>query len=142
MTLRPTFRAMAPLLILLALAARLLVPAGFMPATGADGITRLVICSGMGPIDVPARHDANAVRHATAMHHGGEDKPSHHQDGQGDHACPFAAVAHALNLGDAIAAAISYPVTVAAGAALILFVRPGLGLAAPPPPKTGPPARG
>jgi hypothetical protein len=141
MAFRHALRPIAPFLILLALAARLLVPAGFMPATGADGVTRLVMCSGMGPIEAPAEHIAHGASHQMAMDHGDGTMPADHPDGQGDHACPFAVVAHAVDLGAGLADPVLYSVVVAAAAVPILFVRPGLGLAAPPPPKTGPPAQ-
>ena len=118
-----TFRAFAPLLMALALLARLLVPAGFMPST--DGIPGVTICTGQGATMLAAEPDHAPVDH---------DHPS-------DHGCPFASMAAAADR--VVLPVVSLLVVRAADVARIApltAVRPGLGLAAPPPPKTGPPA--
>lgn len=115
---------LALLLATLALAMRVVVPAGFMVSEGAAGPT-IVICSGTGPM-------AMALPGMPAKHDGKADKA--------DHPCAFTAAHVAapapIAPGDVLA-------PIAASAAPIIAVgtvRPGLGLAAPPPPKTGPPA--
>jgi hypothetical protein len=113
-------------LVALALVARMLVPAGYMPS--AQGAPGLVICTGQGEMVMPAA--------AMPMKHSPDDGHDH----GGEHGCPFAPMAAAADL------AAPLPVPAAPFAAidsalpsLRSAVRPGLGLAAPPPPKTGPP---
>ena len=43
-------RLLVGLLLLPALAARMLVPPGFMPGTGADGAPTMQMCHGAGPL--------------------------------------------------------------------------------------------
>lgn len=119
----PSWHQFAVLSATLALVFRVAVPTGFMIGGGSAGPT-IVICSGTGPMTItmpglPANHD------------GKSDKA--------EHSCVFAA-AH-----------VAAPAPVPTGDALVLRaapaapmgfsgdLRPGLGLAAPPPPKTGPP---
>jgi len=119
----PSWQQIALLFATLALAFRIAVPTGFMIGESTAGPT-IVICSGSGPMTmtlpgIPAKHDGKA------------DKA--------DHPCVFTA-AH-----------VAAPAPVPSGQALVLRpasvapqvsrgdLRPGLGLAAPPPPKTGPP---
>lgn len=112
-------------LALFALAAllRLAVPAGWMPAAG-SGFS-ITICTGTGPVQ---------VRAATRDGHG---TPAGHD--RDDSGCPFAA------LGAALAAPLvplgAFPIVVApvAGVVAAAVVAVGRGLAAPPPPATGPP---
>jgi hypothetical protein len=63
-------RAWVLLLLLPALAARLMVPAGFMPGTGADDLPTMQMCHGAGPLPAgddggapgkPIQHDAPCV---------------------------------------------------------------------------------
>ncbi len=122
-------------LLAFALAVRLLVPAGYMPMAGKAG---LEICAEQTR-DMPAMPSMAGMRamHGMAMpgmKHG-KSMPGDH-----DHDCGFgAAVGGVAQLPGLILPALLAPV-----AATLLFVpqfmaRPGLGLAAPPPPKTGPP---
>ncbi|MFA6124166.1 MAG: hypothetical protein WCS75_02600 [Sphingomonas sp.] len=124
------YRACAVALLLCALAVRVLVPQGFMWSTGADGTPTMVICSGFGPMP------AMPGMAADMQHHGG----GHHNDGQSaDHPCAFAAASTALDLATEIHP-VSTPLDHSDVPTLLyIFARPGLGLAAPPPPKTGPP---
>ena len=106
-----------------ALLVRLLVPAGWMPAADASG-GHLVLCDG-GMVAMPA-HDA---AHGKA--------PMHHQ-GPSDHPCSFAGPVAAV---DTPVAVVPLPpltprYTVAAERRAGAI---GRGLAAPPPPPTGPP---
>lgn len=128
LSLAPIFRRVAPVLIALALLARMLVPIGFMPS--ANGVPGLVICTGQGAMAMPVA--------AMPMKH---QAPAGDHDHQGDHGCPFAPMAAAADLAaQGIQPALPFPAIDAARAATRLATRPGLGLAAPPPPKTGPPS--
>jgi hypothetical protein len=119
-------RHVAPLLMALALFARMLVPAGFMPA--ANGVPGLVICTGAGAMVLPVA--------AMPMEHQAPGD-SHHD---GEHSCPFAPMAAAADLAAPLPAPVLPFLSIAAArVVLAIATRPGLGLAAPPPPKTGPP---
>lgn len=125
-------------LLAFALAVRLLVPAGYMPMAGKAGLEicaeqthdMLVMPSMAGMSDTHAMHGMAMP----GMDHG-KGMPGDH-----DHDCGFgAAVGGVAQLPSLILPALLAPV-----ASTLLFVpqimaRPGLGLAAPPPPKTGPP---
>ena len=68
---------MAVLLLLAALAARLLAPAGFMPAFGAQGFA-IVLCSGHGPVTAMAdmtMHDMGGHVPAAPEDHAKTDMP-------------------------------------------------------------------
>ncbi|GAA0312329.1 hypothetical protein GCM10009087_23090 [Sphingomonas oligophenolica] len=109
----------------------MLVPSGFMLAPTASGFPTLIACPGQGPM-APMAMPAMAGHD---MHHKGGDQ----HDKSADHPCAFAAAGAAIDL-----AATAHPVAPAIMAAFApplfhAFTRPGLGLAAPPPPKTGPP---
>jgi hypothetical protein len=128
-------RAVALALLACALALRFLVPTGWMPVSDARGF-HLTLCSGSGPVEMPAMA---MMHHAMAGmdHHG----PQHEQDTQ-DHSCPFAGLSLAL-AEPALPVVAAWPAIEAA----TLPVRPfavaiGRGLAAPPPPPTGPPVLG
>ena len=131
-TLFPARAAMI-MLLLCVLAVRVVVPQGFMWGAGADGSRALVLCSGMGAQALtPIAAAALAAQHRS-------DQRDH--DGKtADHPCAFAAAGLAVDLvGDVYPVAIQ-PARGATPSLLHIFARPGLGLAAPPPPKTGPPA--
>lgn len=121
------------LLLVCALALRLLVPAGWMPVADAHGL-HLTLCPGAGPIMPATPHVMAGMTHPGSA--------PHHDQASPDHACPFAGLSLALDRPTA-------PPTVAPPrvAPLPLPVRPlavaiGRGLAAPPPPATGPPLLG
>ena len=133
-------------LVVLALAARALVPSGWMVAPGADGVPRLALCSGAGVIDLKADADADADADAGAaaamakampgMHHDGHDgAPSHP-----DHPCAFVGAALASTLPVVDLPVHRAPLAAPAPRLRGLAVAIGRGLAAPPPPQTGPPA--
>ena len=117
------------LLIVAALLARSIAPEGWMPVVNAAGGIEITICNGTGPDDrMVIAPDGKLHRKA----------PANNQ--QGDHPCAFAGVGMA-----------SPPTPIAAVSAPAFFVSivpalgherivPGRGLAAPPPPQTGPPA--
>lgn len=114
-------------LIAFALLLRVLVPAGFMPATGKGFAIRICTEQGMMP--------------AWVDEHGKVHKGKTGPESAGDHPCAFAGFGAALDTpgiaGLVAAPAIALAATVTAFARTIAI---GRGLAAPPPPPTGPPA--
>lgn len=120
-------------LTVLALAVRFAIPAGIMlekPAEDGD-LPALVLCTSAGMITVKA--DGYGIP--------GKTDPNRHGDsGKSGEPCVFAAVAaHAAPPEPAI---LELPAPVATPAPFWAAVqqRPGEGLAAPPPPATGPPS--
>lgn len=126
--LDPALQRLLIALFVVAMLSRALVPAGWMPVAGASGVL-FVPCDGAGPV--------KTGHHASAMHHGGKhDAPGGHD--AGSHPCVFANVTPALDA-PAIAAPLP-PIAVPVAFALFCaLVSVGHGLAAPPPPQTGPP---
>jgi hypothetical protein len=116
-----------------ALALRLAVPAGWMPVAQADGWVRLAICPGAAPAAPPTM--AHAMHGDTHGH-----APTHDHD-RGDHAppCAFTGLALAAALPDLPPAPRLLPVAALPQATGYALVSVGRGLAAPPPPQTGPP---
>ena len=141
----PTFRLHlsrhrwpAAWLVLLAFAVRLIVPAGYMPMAGHAG---LEICAGQ-VMDMPPAASMPGM-HAMAMGHAPMKSMDHGKPMSGDHDrdCGFAAaVGGAADLPSLILPAALPFAPLAFFALREMTSRPGLGLAAPPPPKTGPPA--
>jgi hypothetical protein len=123
--------SLAWLMVTLALAMKLLVPAGFMPVLGANGVS-IVICSGSGPMSMTM-----AMPGMAGAHGGDHDAPAKH-----DAPCAFSGLA-APSLGgaDAIQLSIALTEIVALG---ILFTpiarRPIWAFLRPP--LRGPPPRG
>jgi hypothetical protein len=115
----------------LALLLRILVPAGFMPSTDARAGFAITLCSDMSGITGWVDQDGK-------LHKGQKSSP----DGTSKHQpCVFSGFAAALTLPDFIVPAGIAPLA----AAGIFTAFPGhfaigQGLAAPPPPPTGPPA--
>ena len=130
--------------LLCILLARIAVPAGWMPIAAASGGVVLAPCSGMGIATLPAAHAMPATEMAGmpgmaahATHHAG-DKTERHPDPAGDHPCAGAGLAVALAAPALdLPAALAVPPPAAPTARLTPAI--GLGLAAPPPPATGPP---
>ena len=127
-------------LVVMALAVRALVPSGWMVAPGADGIPRLALCSGTGVMDLKAGAAADATMDQAmpGMHHGAgghDNAPSHP-----DHPCAFSGAALASNLPAVDLPNPLVPIAAPAPRLRSLSVAVGRGLAAPPPPQTGPPA--
>lgn len=122
-------------LVAFALAVRLLVPAGYMPMAGMAG---LEICAGQ-TADMPAMASMPGMG---AMHDAMQSKAhGKAMPGDHDHDCGFgAAIGGAADLPTLILPAMLAPVALPAAFLHQLLVSPGLGLAAPPPPKTGPPS--
>ena len=116
---------------LLALCVRALVPAGYMVG-GLDASGRqafVTLCSESGPIQIAIDLDTGAVKETGADH---ADNAAKHPP------CVFAAAA-TFDAPALLVLPVSAPVQVAAPSFAPAFVRPGLGLAAPPPPAIGPP---
>lgn len=113
--------------VVLALFMRLLVPAGWMPA--ADRGLMITLCTGTGAQQAWIDEQGNI--------HKGEPG-----EGQADHPCVFGGFAAVLKLPsgpDALAGPL--PVATALPVLAATAVAIGRGLAAPPPPATGPPFR-
>jgi hypothetical protein len=114
-----------------ALLVRALVPAGWMPGDSAHAGT-LQLCFDAGAPDAAtlAKITAELAAHKLPVDKHDGDKSQH---------CDFAASAHAL-LTPAQAPQIAMPEMAEAPALMAsLQLAPGRGLAAPPPPATGPP---
>jgi hypothetical protein len=125
-SLTATRRRLLLALFACAMLLRIAVPEGWMPVAEANG-WQLTICSGMWPVD--AMPDMPGMAHHKA--------PAGHD--QGDHPCTFAGLGMAAALPDlpsmpVLPVAIAVPPLLAFGMVAI-----GRGLAAPPPPATGPP---
>jgi len=114
--------------IAFALLLRVLIPAGWMPATDANGAIRISICTGMGAETAYIDRDGKLHKEAP----GGT-----HHDPQ---PCGFGALAQGLT--GAPAPALLLPLVAATAIELVTShtVSIGQGLAAPPPPSTGPPS--
>jgi hypothetical protein len=122
-------RLFAVIVLACALLARVAVPSGFMIGTdAARGTPVIEICAGQGPMQIAM--PGTAEDH----HEGGKD----HQ--AADHPCAFAAAAAAIDLAAIIHPLAPATATIAPALLPPVDSRPGQGLAAPPPPKTGPPA--
>ena len=123
------------LLAALALLVRVLVPAGFMPMAAAGGVPTLVLCSGQGPMVMPM---PQAMAGMAGMDHG-KDHSGQHDGDSTNHGCFLGAISGAVDIAAPLAPIALPFITVVASRVASFVVRPGLGLAAPPPPKTGPP---
>lgn len=129
----PALKGLTLCLAMLALALKVVLPAGVMidPTAARAGQMLVVLCSGDGPETAMVGPDGALI---DADH---DDAPA--SSGH-DHPCVFAATPAppAPTLGPAFAAPLggTQPSPVRAAVALA----PGLGLAAPPPPATAPPA--
>lgn len=129
-------RTIALALLACALALRLLIPAGWMPVHDAQGF-HLTLCSGTGPEPLPA-HAAMAGM----AHHGTHRHDHQHDQGMPDHPCAFAGLG--MVLAEPVLPAVA-PIVATVEPAIVAIpaaVAIGRGLAAPPPPPTGPPALG
>ena len=133
------YRGLAVVLLVCALAMRMLVPSGFMIAPG-QGAT-LILCPGQGAMPMAMPHDMAGM--AMPGHDMGKPEDKHqdnkHQDKGDNLPCAFSPAGATANL-----VSVAHPmppvvVTTIAPTLFQIFVQPGLGLAAPPPPKTGPP---
>ena len=129
-------------LIAAALLLKALVPAGWMPVFD-NGNVMLRLCGGWAP--APAKDPAIQSHLAMTMDHEVTASPAHHdQDDEerqsSDQPCSFAAGALSWTAPDALPAAVLSLLRTAIVAAFPSTLAPGRGLAAPPPPSTGPPS--
>lgn len=113
-------------LLLCALLVRAMVPTGWMPVATAHGLS-FALCAGQEP----------APHAVTAMHHGQKE---HGGQAMPDHPCAFAGLGLAADTAPPPLAMPAMSVAIEAAPARVLAATVGRGLAAPPPPATGPPA--
>jgi hypothetical protein len=115
-------------LIACAMLLRVLIPAGWMPTTGADGMIRISVCTGMGAETAWIDRDGKIHKEAPS---------SGHHDLQ---PCGFGVLG--LELNETPALILPRPAFTADVVALVArqALPIGHGLAAPPPPSTGPPS--
>lgn len=126
-------RGMGLALATLTVLVRLLFPSGFMLSPDRAAAPTLVICTGQGAMTVVL----DAQGHAQKVEAGHKGDPR--SDGKTSHPCTFAVATAAFNAPLLIAAPIPKILVRAIAAPLMTTQRPGQGLAAPPPPTTGPP---
>ena len=128
------FGAASLVLAVLSLVVRIAVPSGTMVSAdqAGTGLPPLVICTANGAMTVAV----DAAGHPAGGDH--QDDPG--SSNGGDHACAFAAAA--VTFAPPVLADLAAPPAgdEATLAPLPISQRPGLGLAAPPPPTTGPPS--
>lgn len=145
---RPRFAAWLGVALLL----KALIPAGWMPVS-VDGGVRLAPCGGWAKPAAPAPVAAPAPQHDAHTHHGmgapseaaaptpaqGQHDGGHDGGQAGDQPCTFAGASFAWTFVDA--PPLIEPLAPAPAPAQLLphTVATGRGLAAPPPPATGPP---
>ena len=120
-------------IIACALLARVLIPQGWMPVETDRG-WRMSICSGTGPVEMAASPVLAAA--LKAMHPGSDT----HDKSANDHPCTFSGLTVALDGPSAPIFDLSAPAAATWLPRVILAVAVGRGLAAPPPPSTGPPS--
>jgi hypothetical protein len=129
MTALRSSRALVALLLALLLAGRMVVPTGWMPVRTEQGLT-IMLCSGSG--------SGEAWVDAAGKLHRGRN-PAQGGKGEPKDPCPFGAISApaALPAGPVLAALAPIPAQAPAPAPRVVTI--GRGLAAPPPPATGPP---
>lgn len=120
---------------------RAAVPAGWMPIASAHRGVVLAPCSGMGVATLPKANAMPAMDMPGMAAHASHDaggESERHPDSAGDHPCSGAGVSVALETPvlDLPAALAIAPRAAPVG---LLVPAIGRGLAAPPPPSTGPP---
>ena len=115
-------RAWLGVVLALALALKLMVPQGWMPGRSGG----LILCPSGGPVLAMA-----------GMQHGGKEMPAHPA---GDHPCAFTGLGVAPVPPAPLAAAMPPVAARPHFAVQRVAVAVGRGLAAPPPPATGPPS--
>jgi hypothetical protein len=130
MTIGALRRRAGVAVLALAMMLRLLVPQGWMPDTQA-GSWRLILCSGTGPMQMATPHVMPGMAHKKA--------PDPHHDTAGEHPCTFASLALALDLPAPLPLLVPAIIVPPIHDGLASLVSVGRGLAAPPPPATGPP---
>jgi hypothetical protein len=118
------------LLLALALLARMVVPTGWMPVFDGSEL-RLEMCgdSAPPPEAVQAMHAIYGGKHGDPSGHGAKHEPP----------CPYAALSFAATTSEGLFIAAAPPVHAEPATFPASMVAVGRGLAAPPPPATGPP---
>jgi hypothetical protein len=134
---RATFASVLGLVLLL----KALVPAGWMPVFD-DGGVALRLCGDWAP--APRVERAVDPHHHMAEHGAAAPAPADHDQHDdapsgSDQPCSFAAAAFAWTSADGPTAPGALPPSSTAASAFSRSVAVGRGLAAPPPPSTGPP---
>lgn len=117
------------LLIVAALLTRSVAPDGWMPVINANGGIEIAVCNGQGPEDTMVLSPDGKLHHKA---------PAKGQSG--DHPCAFAGLGIADAPPPLLAVAAPAFATPAIPPLDAERLAPGRGLAAPPPPATGPPA--
>jgi hypothetical protein len=117
------------LLIMCALLARMMIPAGWMPTVDSAGFTRITLCTGIGQQE--AWLDAKG-------HLQKSDPGKKHQN---DSPCVFSGLSSALYVPQLLPAALILATALVDAPQSPAIISIGRGLAAPPPPATGPPAQ-
>lgn len=121
-------RALALWILAAALMLRVLVPTGWMPVVGGDGMTRITLCTGEGRL-------VAWVDRSGEVHKQGAPK----SDPRHDQPCAFSGLALALADAPPPAAALPHVAPADGPAGFPRIISVGRGLSAPPPPATGPP---
>jgi len=114
-------------LIVCALLLRVIVPQGWMPSLDHSGTIKIEMCSGL------ANHEAAITLNVGG--HKADPSDQHHQD----HVCPFAGLSAAFDNARLPTLEAPFRHTHASLPLSFGIVFIGRGLAAPPPPSTGPP---
>ena len=117
------------MLLVVALLARGLAPEGWMPVANAAGGIEITLCNGTGPADAMVLTPDGKLHHKVPG--GGHG---------GDHPCAFAGVGVADASPPVPQIVAPTRPAIAVPALSDPATQPGRGLAAPPPPATGPPA--
>jgi len=123
---------------MLAIAIKVAIPVGYMvaPQALAAGLTPIVLCTADGNVTAFMDGDGQILAH------GEEALASDHQGLPSDHdgsKCAFAGQVVPLAAPQPATIPVLFENVVKVASTTNRFVAPGLGLAAPPPPKTGPP---
>lgn len=123
---------------MLAIAMKVAIPVGYMvaPQALAAGLTPIVLCTAEGNVTAFMDGDGQILAHGEdALSSDHQGLPSDHD---GSH-CAFAGQVVPLAAPEAATIPFLFEDVVSLVSLPHSFVAPGLGLAAPPPPKTGPP---
>ncbi len=123
---------------MLAIAIKIAIPVGYMvaPQALAAGLTPIVLCTAEGNVTAFMDGDGQILAHGEeALANDHQGLPSDHDGSK----CAFAGQGVPLAAPQAASMAVQFEAVVSPTAIQPSFVAPGLGLAAPPPPKTGPP---
>lgn len=116
---------------MVAVSLRVLIPAGYMP--GGPGEAAIILCTAQGVQTVYVGPDGQRAEQPDTPADGHSGKTS------ADHPCAFSGLAQAFSAEVAAAVAPALPVAAAPILGPTSRTAPGRGLAAPPPPSTGPP---